>query len=154
MQINNLDKLERIDYNAPTKCEKCGCMRLKYKGVGEYKCEECGFFMYDDYGKVRNYIERNPGATSSEVSSVTGVSKDKIRHLLREDKIQIAPGSATFLHCERCGVEIRSGKYCNECQKKVSDGEKADKINARKSSVSGGFGKSIKGESGAKRFTR
>lgn len=154
MQINDLGKLEKINYNAPAKCEKCGCMRLQYKGVGEYKCEECGYFMYDDYGKVRNYIEKNPGATASEVSSATGVSKDKIRHLLREDKIQIAPGSVTFLHCEKCGVEIRSGKYCTSCQKLVSDKEMLEKASARKPGISGGFGKAIKGDSGAKRFSR
>ena len=39
------------------KCQECGGTRIEYKGVGEYKCEDCGLLMYNDYGKVRLYLE-------------------------------------------------------------------------------------------------
>ena len=60
----NVEGLLRNDpYNVPVRCSKCGKM-LKYMGVGEYKCEACGFTEYDDYGLVRSYLEKNPGANA------------------------------------------------------------------------------------------
>lgn len=144
-----------LNYNEPMHCDKCGSRKLKYNGVGEYECENCAFLMYDDYGRVRNYIEVNPGANQAEVSAATGVSQAMIRKLLRDERIQIAPGSASYLHCERCGIAIRSGRYCEDCAKDIAK-SKSD-AEARKSSASkiqGGFGKSVQGASGEKRFKR
>ena len=151
MDFNGLTK---TDYNTPTRCEKCGASPLEYMGIGEYKCEKCGFLMYDDYGKVRNYIEENPGATAIETSAATGVSKEKIRRLLREDKIQVAPGSVSFLRCDACGKEIRSGRFCLECEKNRRIKDVASAVKNRVSNISGGFSKTDKSSSGAKRFNR
>jgi len=149
-----IEKIAGMGYNVPDTCEQCGCKKIKYLGVGEYKCEECGHLMYDDYGKVRNYIEANQGATTSEVSEATGVSKEKIRRLLRDERIEIAPGSASFLTCDRCGQNIRSGRLCGACAAEFNS-VKAEKAKAFKSSgVTGGFGKALHGDSGAKRFSR
>ena len=43
-------------YHIPRVCTECGGVMI-FKGVGEYHCEECGAVDYDDYGKVRGYIE-------------------------------------------------------------------------------------------------
>ena len=154
MQING-GLLEHMSLNEPVRCEKCGSMEIKYNGVGEYACKACGFLMYDDYGKVRNYIEQNPGATANEVSIAVGVSKEKIRRLLREDKIQIAPGSATFLRCDVCGADIRSGKLCIKCAAEAHKEAAAQKIASRVSAVHGGFSKNTTAQSsGAKRFDK
>ena len=51
----------------PTICRECGGI-LVYGGIGEYRCEECGRIEYDDYGKVRNYLEDHKGANVSEIS--------------------------------------------------------------------------------------
>ncbi len=66
-------------------CEKCGS-RLDYRGLGEYCCPECGEICYNDYGKVRNYVEENPTATIKNISIATGVTKEKIREFINEDK--------------------------------------------------------------------
>lgn len=150
--LNNIDTLETINLNEPVKCEKCGSDDLKYNGIGEYQCKSCGFLMYDDYGKVRNYLEENPGATASDVSRAIGVTKEKIRRLLREDKIQIAPGSATFLKCDNCGTDIRSGRLCDKCSHELNRSKLAQAIG--KSSILGGFSKAKAESSGAKRFDR
>ncbi|MDO4188705.1 MAG: hypothetical protein Q4D29_06915 [Lachnospiraceae bacterium] len=152
--MDGIEKLEKKDYNSPTTCEKCGCRRIQYMGVGEYKCEECGLFMYDDYGKVRNYIEKNPGATTTEVSNAVGVSKEKIRRLLRDDKIQIAPGSVSFLSCEKCGTSIRSGRFCASCQNEVNAATAGARANLRSQSINGGFARNQSGAAGAKRFEK
>ena len=75
-------------------CSKCGA-DLEYVGLGEYKCSKCGATEYNDYGKVRHYLEKHPGATQDEVTRVTGVKKARIRSLIAEEKITFASNSRT-----------------------------------------------------------
>ena len=85
----NVEGLLRDDlYNVPVRCSKCGKM-LKYLGVGEYKCEACGFTEYDDYGLVRSYLEKNPGANAVQVERATGVSRKVISVLVKQCKIEV-----------------------------------------------------------------
>ncbi len=105
-------------YNIPHTCKKCNGVMI-FKGVGEYKCEDCGYLDYDDYGKVRNYIEQHKGATALEIENAIGVSQRTIRQLLRDNRIEVASDSRIFMHCEICGKSLRSGKYCAECEQKV-----------------------------------
>lgn len=147
----NIDRLAAFNINKPVRCEKCGSAKVVYKGIGEYTCSNCSFIMYDDYGLVRNYIESNPGATQAEVSKATGISKSKIMQFLKEDKIEISPGSAVFLRCEKCGREIRSGRYCFDCIKAINEeNEKGEK----KSNVRGGYSGREKSFSGEFRYKK
>ena len=141
------------DIHVPRTCTKCGKANPEYKGVGEYKCSECGFIMYDDFGIVRNYLEVNKGATQSEVSRATGVSMETIRQFLKEERLEIVAGSAVLMACEICGAPIRSGRYCAACAKAVEDRRKAESAAAHKSNMQG-YGQANKGESGARRFKR
>jgi DNA-directed RNA polymerase subunit RPC12/RpoP len=74
----------------PVACPYCGG-RVKYAGLGEYECEKCGRISYDNYGKVRSYIESHPGATINQVMAGTGVSKASIKQLIADDRIQRRP---------------------------------------------------------------
>lgn len=139
--------------NIPTYCEKCGGVMV-FKGVGEYKCEDCGYVDYDDYGKVRNYIEQNPGATSAAASAATGVSQKSIRGMLKEERLEIASNSSVFLKCEICGEKIRFGRFCRKCEtsyhRSMEEQARAD----RNVNLSGFGTEKLDGEAGAKRFTR
>lgn len=106
-----------LDYHKPDTCTICGGIMM-FKGVGEYHCDMCGRIAYDDYGKVRCYIEEHPGANATQIEAGTGVSQKHIRQLLREARIEIASNSSTFLKCELCGAPIRSGVRCDKCDKK------------------------------------
>lgn len=138
--------------NIPTYCEKCNGVMV-FKGVGEYKCEDCGHLGYDDYGKCRNFIETNPGATMAQVSMGTGVSQKSIRQMLRDQRLEIAPNSHAFLKCEICGASIRYGRYCKNCETKYHR-ELEEKARQHKPHENmSGFSTEIpKGEEGAKRF--
>ena len=139
-------------YHVPRTCKQCGGVMV-YKGVGEYRCEECGFLDYDDYGKVRLYIEAHRGATAAEVEAAVGVSQRIIRQMLRESRIEVAEGSRSFLYCEICGKEIRSGKYCPECETKVHRSlEEEQREMHRKDGK--GYAKQHGGEEGQRRFMR
>ena len=139
--------------HVPRVCEKCGKANPEYKGVGEYRCSECGFIMYDDFGIVRNYLEANRGATQSEVSRATGVAMETIRQFLKDERLEIVAGSGVFMSCEICRAPIRSGRYCPECARAVEERKKAEQAMAHKSNIQG-YGHVSKGDSGAKRFTR
>lgn len=139
--------------NIPTYCEDCGGVMI-FKGVGEYRCEDCGSLEYDDYGKVRNYIEKHPGATSAQVSAETGVSQKSIMAMLKEERLEIAANSSTFLKCEICGEKIRYGRFCKKCEATYHR-EIEEKARASRNINMTGYGaERPKGEEGAKRFTR
>lgn len=131
----------------------CNEGTLVYKGVGEYQCENCMAIEYDDYGKVRKYIEEHRGATVRDIEQATGIRQRTVMQLLKDDRIEVAQNSKLFLHCEICGQDIRSGSICNRCeaekQRNIQNNEKA----FRKSSVKG-YGMGMKGESGQRRFER
>lgn len=139
--------------NIPTYCEKCGGVMI-FKGVGEYECEECGNLEYDDYGKVRNYVEKHPGATSAQASAATGVTQKSIRGMLKEERLEIAANSTTFLKCESCGTKIRSGRFCKKCEVNYHRNIE-EQARANRNVDFSGFGmEKQRGEEGAKRFTR
>ena len=89
MNDEMLSKLveHQTEYNVPECCSKCSGT-LKYEGVGEYICVTCGNKEYDDYGKVRGYLEKHPGSTQATVSSETGVSKAVIRQMIIDGRIK------------------------------------------------------------------
>ncbi len=87
-----------------------------FKGCGEYECENCRNIEYDDYGKARNYIEKNPGATSVDITLNTGVTQKAIRQMLKESRLEVAQDSKVLLRCEMCGADIRTGVLCKNCE--------------------------------------
>lgn len=148
----DIERLLKPDaYNIPRECEKCGGVMV-FKGLGEYQCELCGQLAYDDYGKVRNYIEEHRGATAAQIEEAIGVSQKTIRRLLKEGRLEVTENSRTFLRCELCGKDIRSGLYCPECEVKMhrSLEEKQREINRKIL----GFSAAQKNEEGQRRFMR
>lgn len=136
-------------YHVPRTCKECGGA-LIFKGVGEYRCEDCGSVLYDDYGKVRLFLESHPGANATDVERETGVSQKIIRQMLREARIQVAEGSGVFLHCEICGAGIRFGKYCTSCEAKAQRrGEQENRSQNMR-----GFSMGQRNEEGQRRFLR
>lgn len=127
---------------------------MVYKGCGEFRCEDCNHQEYDDYGKIRNYLEKHAGATAAQASDATGVSQKSIREMLKEERLEIAANSNFFLTCEICGAQIRSGRYCGKCEtayhRSIEDKARA----ARNINLSGFSTERNSGEEGSKRFTR
>lgn len=153
-----MDRAEKIDlmnqYNIPRVCTKCGGVMV-FKGVGEYHCEDCGDVAYDDYGKVRLYIEEHKGATAAQIESAIGVSQRTIRKLLKEGRLEVAESSKTFLRCEVCGKSIRSGRYCPECEINVHRKmEEKQRQELQKSKHAQGYSGPQKVDEGQKRFRR
>ncbi len=148
-----MDALGLLDYyNIPRVCKQCGGVMI-YKGVGEYHCEKCDFVDYDDYGKVRLYIESHHGATAAEIEFAVGVPQRTIRQMLRDSRIEIAEGSKMFLHCEMCNKEIRSGRYCVECEVKMHRSLEAEQREMLRRDGAG-YSKQRDADEGRRRFMR
>lgn len=148
--MDGLDLLEY--YYIPGTCQKCGGIMI-FQGVGEYRCENCGFLDYDDYGKVRRYLETHRGATAIEIERAIGVSQRTVRRLLKESRIEVADGTRSFIHCEVCRKEIRSGRYCSQCETALHRNlEEQQRRKAHKDMK--GYGSGGSAEQGQKRFNR
>ena len=138
----------------PVICEKCGGV-LVYKGLGEYRCEECGEFEYDDYGKVRGYLEKHKGANVADISMETGVSRKSLRQMVKENRFEVNENRGGFLKCEMCGVEIKSGHLCPKCEDTFHKNVEAEARNERQRKMAmAGYGKERTGDDGSKRYTR
>ncbi len=103
----------------PMVCNKCGG-KYKYKAQGIYECEFCRNIMLDDYGKVRTYLEENGSAPAVVISAETGVPVRVIHEYLADGKLEIPNGSHVYIKCEKCGTDIRYGRFCPKCAAQLS----------------------------------
>lgn len=142
------------EYNRPVNCSKCDGLMV-FMGVGEYRCEECGNVEYDDYGKVRLYLESHRGATAAKIEEDSGVSQKNIRQMLKESRLEITSESNVFLKCEFCSKQIRSGRFCRECEMNYHRQIEEDQRKNRNNKIEKVFGMD-KGpaDEGEKRFRR
>lgn len=140
-------------YRIPIRCVVCGGS-MEFKGLGEYQCEQCHSVEYDDYGKVRMYVEEHRGATTAEISQATGVTQRSINDMVREERFEVTADSKTFLKCDGCGIAIRIGRYCPTCQKLADATEARKRKEAEKKQMAGFSTEIQKGDKGAKRFER
>ncbi|MDP4094777.1 MAG: MerR family transcriptional regulator [Bacillota bacterium] len=100
-------------------CRKCGKI-FNYIG-GMPICPVCKDKEEEDFKKVKEYLYQNPGATMSEVSQVLDVSVERIKAYLKDGRLEIVGDEANIiLECEACGKSIKTGRFCNECQKNLS----------------------------------
>lgn len=93
-------------------CTSCGKI---YNYDGLKTCINCRKADEKDYEKVRDYLHESPGANISEVSEATEVDSGKIIAFLREGRLEVEAGGNLILECEKCGVSITTGRFCNKC---------------------------------------
>lgn len=96
------------------KCEFCH-NKMKYEGAGRYRCSYCGMEALDDFGKLRKFLEENGPTPGGVIAQATGISIDKIDDFLRKGRVEIPNGEKFYLSCEKCGCDIRYGRYCPQC---------------------------------------
>lgn len=97
-------------------CSKCGRV---FAYENSEVCSRCSSGDEDEFRKVKDYLYYNPGANIVEVSEETEVSEKKILQFLRESRIEVQEGGSFLLDCERCGVGIASGRFCESCTSKM-----------------------------------
>lgn len=97
-------------------CAKCG--RMFAAEPHQRFCSNCVENDDDVFKKVREYIYDNPSATVQDVSEALDVPEEKILKFLREGKLALR-GDGVGLECERCGKNIPTGRYCDQCAEEM-----------------------------------
>ena len=100
-------------------CRKCG--KLFNYVQGPPICMQCREALEEKFQEVKEFIRENPHCTIPEVAEACDVSTNQIQQWLRDDRLEIAEGSAIALECENCGASIRSGRFCENCKKSMAN---------------------------------
>lgn len=114
-----MEKYQKISYTKLKYCPDC-CIQMVYKHSGIYECPECGQLDTDDFGKVKTFLDEHGPTPASIVSKETGVPMITIDEFLKIGKVEIPENSDFFIKCEKCGTDIRYGRYCPDCIKNIS----------------------------------
>lgn len=101
-------------------CRSCGNI-FNYV-VGPFICPTCREKREEQFQRVKKYIQENPKVSIQQVSSECDVDAAQIKQWIREERLEIAEGSALFINCETCGAPIRSGRFCDKCRFEMSSG--------------------------------
>lgn len=104
--------------NKIVNCKQCGKI---FNYDGSKVCPKCRREEADNFQKVKDYLYKNPGSSTQEVSEETEVPVAKIIEYLRQGKLEVKGDGNMILECERCGVPISSGRFCNKCVKDMQD---------------------------------
>ena len=105
----------------PESCPRCKG-KLEYSGFGEYVCKTCEHKVYDDYGKLVNYVKLNGSAPVVKLSQATGVSQEIIEALIEQGKFGKPDGNGglDFPVCASCGRPIfGENRYCEDCKQSI-----------------------------------
>lgn len=100
--------------------------RMELTSAGKFICERCGAVELNDFGKVKAFLDENGPSTAFVISQATGVRLKVVDELLLDGRLEIPEGSKEYIHCQKCGCEIRYGRYCPDCARSlVNDIKKA-----------------------------
>ena len=100
-------------------CRKCG--KLFNYVSGPPICMSCREALEGKFQEVKEYIRTHVGATIPEVSEACDVSKNQIQQWLKDERLELAEGSAITLLCENCETPIYSGRFCEKCKSSMAN---------------------------------
>lgn len=97
-----------------TKPEKCECGEdYVYEGLGKYKCKRCGSEFLNEYGRVREFVDKYGSNYSMfEISEITKVPKRLIDIFIKDGRFETIKRQRK---CIICHTPIEKGQYCNKC---------------------------------------
>ena len=101
-------------------CPICGKI---FEGIAVQEvCASC-FTEYErEFKIVKEYLYQYPNKNIIEVSETTGVSIEKLKSFLRNDRlVAVNNNTASLLDCKKCGQPISNGSYCPQCQKEIDN---------------------------------
>lgn len=123
--MSEIYKLEKLmSEGKPLFCSKCHG-NLVFEGGGSYSCSQCGNIELDNFGKVKKYLDENGLTSMLVLEEETGVERKIIEQMLKEGRLEIPESSEYYIQCERCGCDIRYGRFCPDCVKTLAGGIKS-----------------------------
>ena len=100
-------------------CRKCGKM-FNYV-MGPMICPACRDALEEKFKEVKTYIQDHKNVGIKEVARECDVEVSQIQQWLREERLQLSEGSRIQLHCENCGCDILSGRFCEKCKNSMAN---------------------------------
>ena len=117
--MEKMKKRKEVKFEKAKICPFCG-NNMKYVYGEMYECPGCGRKEPTDFGKVRDFLDTNGPQPAIVIADATGVSLDVIDGFLKQGRVEIPDGSDVYIKCQRCGTDIRYGRYCQECMMKIA----------------------------------
>ena len=105
-------------------CTNCGMPFTQIRI--EEQCVSCTSTGDAIFRRIREYLYEHQGASASELVSVLGVSMKSIRQFLREERLEVVGDGYSGLRCDKCGVAIKTGRYCETCGREEDNRQKAE----------------------------
>lgn len=96
-------------------CEVCGRV---FAHPTRVLCEDCYNEVQAKYRAVKEYLQKNPGATVAEVAQAAETDVEVIYQFIREGRLSVVPKDAG-LTCEICGRPITVGRICHNCRSEL-----------------------------------
>lgn len=100
-------------------CKECGKL-FNYLG-GMPLCPACRNALEDKFQQVKDYIYEHRDVDIHKVAEDNDVSVQQLRQWVREERLEFSEASQVGLACEKCGVMIRSGRFCKQCKDKLAN---------------------------------
>lgn len=100
-------------------CKICG--KLFNYTNGLKVCPSCSKKMEDKFVQVKEYIYEHHTASMAEVANEFDIPTQQIKHWVREERLAFSEDSPVTLNCESCGATIRTGRFCINCKKSMSN---------------------------------
>lgn len=97
------------------------CRKIFNYSMGPIYCMQCRQAMEEEFQVVKKYVQDNPGSDIRMVSEACEVDPNQIREWVREERLYFTEGSNTGISCERCGVMIQTGRFCNRCKNDMTN---------------------------------
>ena len=98
-----------------------GCGRL-FNQMGRHRlCPQCLQQLEGKFQEVKKYLEENPNSSIDAVSQNNDVSVKQIKQWVREERLIFSEGSTVGIDCEGCGIQIRTGRYCDGCKYRIAN---------------------------------
>ena len=98
-----------------------GCGRIFNVLADEQFCPNCQKKMDEKFDVVKKYVQENPNTPVETVARETDTTMRQIRKWIREERLSFSPDSAYGIECENCGKMIHTGRFCDECKKKLTN---------------------------------
>ena len=124
-----------------------GCNKVFQHISGPTLCPACKKALEDKFVKVKEYVYENRGASVLQVSEEMGVSVKQIKQWSREERLVLSDATEAEITCERCGVAICSGRFCEKCKNKM-----ANSFSATIAKPAASVGDDKKGDKAAKKM--
>ncbi len=98
-------------------CRQCGRLYNFISG-GYYShiCPNCRDVLEEKFQEVKKYIEEHKLATVVEISEANDVTTTQIERWVREERLTFSEDSVVGIGCEKCGVTIKTGRFCDSCR--------------------------------------